>query len=76
MHVLLVFNPAARGNYDGRTESQEAWERDPFEGIEVLGLCATEAEVARLIRANDAPGLKFHYEEIGKRRATGYRPNG
>lgn len=66
MFLVQVFRPEARGNYDGRTESYEAWEKDPFEGIEVLGICGTEEEVNALIDEYKPgnPRWRFHYEEI------------
>lgn len=66
MIVILVFRPEARAGYDGRTESHEAWEKDPFEGIEVLEIFNDdEADEAMAVvnRMADAhPTWKFSVE--------------
>jgi hypothetical protein len=66
MFLVQVFTPEARADYDGRTESYEAWLNNPFEGIEVLGIRETEAEVNALIDEYQPlhPDWRFHYQEI------------
>jgi hypothetical protein len=60
--ILLVFNPKALPEYDGMTEAYEAWEQNPFTGIEVIGTDFTEKQIDRKITElwKMNPELKFH----------------
>lgn len=64
MFIVQVFRPESLPEYDGRTEAYEAWEANPFEGIEILGFCDTESEVNEMIDAYEDGKRKFHYEEL------------
>lgn len=58
--ILLIFNPRALPEFDGRTEHFEAWQENPFMGIEVAGPYDDEeidSEITR--RMGDNPDLKF-----------------
>lgn len=76
MFIVQVFRPESLPEYDGRTEAYEAWEKNPFEGIEILGFCNTEAEVNALIDAYDDGKRKFHYEPITSHVLTALKGEG
>lgn len=65
MITLLVFNPNALPDYDGMTEHFEAWQANPFQGIEVVGTFETEQQAYRKMdkmRADNGVNLKFHIQ--------------
>jgi hypothetical protein len=62
MQTLLVFNPKALPEFDGRTEEAEFRAENPFAGIEVVGTFDTEAQAHRKIDQmwKVDRDLKFH----------------
>jgi hypothetical protein len=60
--TLLVFNPKALPEFDGRTEEAEYRAENPFAGIEVVGTYNTDAEINRKIDQmwSKDRDLKFH----------------
>lgn len=60
--TLLVFNPKALPEYDGATEAFEAWQENPFIGIEVVGTFDSDVKINRKIDEmwGKDRNLKFH----------------
>lgn len=66
--IITVFRPEARADYDGRTESFEAWQSDPHEGYETFALLdfPINDELLDHLQAVSErhKGWKFHLEEM------------
>lgn len=66
--LVQVFRPEVYDEFPSSRQVVIAWEKNPFNGIEILGFCDDEDEVNALIdqaqSTSRGKNWKFHYEEL------------